>query len=174
MTFLGRFLQFVGWAWAAAGFFAPMAGVEGPPILIGLILVFVARAIRAQAARREPEEPEETPTPQAETGPVERPLNTERTRVPEPQSRPEPVVRAPTPAPEPEIVVVAPSARDEDEGIIDRIARSGRAETGVGSSKQRVDSARHATEPTRRRPMSSEEMIAAARKRWDSKPRDGR
>lgn len=169
MAFLGRLLQFLGWAWAAAGFFAPMAGVEGPPILVGLILVFVARAIRAQAARREVDEQAEETVPQTVTEPVDRPLNTERTRAPEPPPRPEPVVSAPGPEPEP---VVLPSLAEGDEDLIDRIARAGRADTRTGTSGKRVDAAKHTSEP-RRTPMSSEEMIAAARKRWDSKPRGG-
>lgn len=170
MAALGRILQLAGWAWLALGFVGPrLFGIDtGFGVFPGLILIFIARAVRTAAARRELPElqsDEEAQPESVEPAPVERQLNTERQREappppPEPvtiYTEPEPVPESqPRPEPEP---VPEPMSSDE---LLERIALAGRT-----ASEDPVDADEPAG-PTSTA-MSSAEMIARARKRWDKK-----
>lgn len=177
MASLGRILQLAGWLWFAVGFLSPMVGYDLVNPFPGLILIFVARAIRTQAARNAPEDDgHEEP---AEPAQPERPLNTDRIPTPAPRSpTPDPVARyrEAKPAPRPERAHVPEPGSSADEGgepderenIIERIVIAGRQATTKESSQERVDSARSVRSGDTK-PMSSAEMIAQARKRWDRK-----
>lgn len=177
MASLGRVLQIAGWLWFAVGIVGPMVGYDLVNPFPGLILIFVARAIRTQAARNEPEE--ESHEEPAKPAPPERPLNTERTQRPAPPSpSPDPAARhqkaGPAPRPESAYVPEPGSSADEDgddierENIIERIVLAGRQAGTKESSQERVDLARSVRSEDAK-PMSSAEMIAQARKRWDRK-----
>lgn len=143
----------------------------------GLILIFIARALRTQAARNAPvEDGHEEP---AEPAQPERPLNTDRIQRPAPRPpSPDPVARyrEAEPAPRPERAHVPEPGPSADEGsevgerdnIIERIVIAGRQAATKESSQERVDSARSVRSGDTK-PMSSAEMIAQARKRWDRK-----
>ena len=167
---MGRLLQVIGWLWVAAGFLAPLTGRQGFNVLPGLILVFIARAIRTQAARNAPEEPDEAEPARVEQ--VERPLNTQRTRPTAPPPSPDPVVRyqEAEPRSEPEPAEIEEEPVPEREGLIERIVIAGRDAEHKESSQDRLESARVPRDHGRRPVMSSAEMIAQARKRWDRKP----
>jgi hypothetical protein len=57
MAALGRLLQVIGWLWLVAGFALPALDLAEINPFPGLILIFVARALRTQAARNAPPEP---------------------------------------------------------------------------------------------------------------------
>ncbi len=164
MAALGRILQVVGWFWVLAGFFGSIAGYEGINIFPGLILVFVARAIRNQAAKRTRDEPEEVATEPQEQ--PQRVLNTER--VARPQPAPEPVVRYQ----KSEEQMAAGSeepASPESDGLIERIVLAGREEAGEDMEHEAgpwQDPAGDDRSPVR---MSSAEMLARAHERWNRK-----
>lgn len=177
MAALGRVLQIAGWLWFAAGIVGPMVDYDVVNPFPGLILIFVARALRTQAARNAPYE-EESEEEAAEPAQPERPLNTDRIQRPAaPPPSPDPVTRyreaEPAPRPEP-AYVPEPGPSDEDgetgerENIIERIVIAGRQASTKDSSQDRVDSARSVRSGDTK-PMSSAEMIAQARKRWDRK-----
>lgn len=175
---MGRVLQIAGWLWFAAGIVGPMVDYDVVNPFPGLILIFVARAIRTQAARNAPyeEDGREEPTEPAQ---IERPLNTDRIQTPAPpRPSPDPVARyreaEPAPRPERAYVPEPGPSPDEDgeagerENIIERIVIAGRQAATKESSQERVDSAR-SVRSGETKPMSSAEMIAQARKRWDRK-----
>lgn len=169
-------LQFVGWLWLIGGFVLPALGLADITVFPGLILIFVARALRTQAARNAPPDPADVePVPEPE-----RILNTDRLRV-EPKPSPKP-----PPSPQPVSIPrqterpSQPTGPSTRENVIERIAAAGRAvETDLAESDP--------TEPDRdepdvtgprgdetTKPMSSEEMIAAAHRRWNTDKRPGR
>ena len=173
---MGRVLQIAGWLWFAIGIVGPMVGYELVNPFPGLIAIFVARAIRTQAARNAPYEEDGHEEP-AEPAHLERPLNTDRIQTPAPPPpSPDPVARyqEAKPAPRPERVHAPEPSADEGgeagerENIIERIVIAGRQATTKESSQERVDSARSVRSGDTK-PMSSAEMIAQARKRWDRK-----
>ncbi|HUG31622.1 MAG TPA: hypothetical protein VMM14_01915 [Acidimicrobiia bacterium] len=175
MAALGRILQIIGWLWFAAGFLGPLVGFDGVNLFPGLILVFVARAIRTQAARHAPSEPDEVD--REEEPRPERVLNTERVPRTPPPPAPDPIVRYQR--------AEAQTTMDEDDeeddpdsgerdNLIERIALAGRETTTTSESAadrsggSTLESDRHAVAP-RRKPMTSAEMLAQAHKRWDRK-----
>lgn len=168
MAAIARLLQAIGWVWVIAGFLLPAFGLARPNIFPGFILIFVARALRTQASRHAP--PEEEVQVPAET---ERVLQTQRDRSeptaatppPTPAQAPKPPREAAQPKVEP-IVVSQPVERDD---IIDRIAIAGRAASDERpeSQKPTVPASSIGEEP--KTPMTSAEMIAQAKKRWDKK-----
>ncbi len=164
MTALGRVLQVVGWFWVLAGFFGPIAGYRGINVFPGLILVFVARAIRNQAARRAPDEPESVGTGTEER--PERILNTER--LPRPRPVPEPVIRYQQ-AEEQMADAEAPTPPHPD-SLIEKIVLAGREEDGETMDREPGLSREPTGEDQARVRMSSEEMLARARERWNRKP----
>lgn len=161
MTALGRILQVVGWLWVAAGILGPIVGYERVNFFPGLILVFVARAIRRQTAQRAPREAGEDVRQPAET--PERMLNTERVSRTRPD--PEPVIRYREAEEQMTLDEVDPPAPPQ-EGLLDRIVSVGRDEE--------VESVELESEPITgegpRAPISSAEMIARAHRRWNRKP----
>ena len=157
MAAFGRILQIVGWFWVVGGVLAPMAGYERINILPGLILIFGARAIRRQAASRQ--EPDEEPVTEAEEAP-QRILNTERVSRPAPP--PEPIVRY-REAEEQAADEFAAISSESDE-LIERMTSPSRdretdPDVPAAMAGDRVPDTR----------LSSAEMIARARERWDRK-----
>lgn len=141
--------------WVAASILIPMLGFGGLNLFPGIVLVFVARAIRTQAARNAPTDPEEVePEPQIDSS--ERILNTERRQPPSPPA-PAQSYRAPEQRPEP-----AASERNE---LLEKIVLAGR-ET-VEETSPGLDERAPEEEIDVMGPMSSAEMIARAHKRWD-------
>ncbi|MFZ0015187.1 MAG: hypothetical protein WAL25_13860 [Acidimicrobiia bacterium] len=157
MAALGRVLQVVGWIWVAVGFFGPVVGLpDGINFLPGVILVFVSRLLRVQAERNAPRETEAEPEPAPQ-----RILNTER-RPQRPAPRPPETqpARPPPPSPDPMPVPTPEPLEEPREDVLEKIFLAGNdvvdevaelpADDDVGS-----------------RPMSSAEMIARAKRRWD-------
>jgi len=163
MAVIGRLLQVIGWLWLVGGFVLPALGLADITVFPGLILIFVARALRTQAARNAP--------PEEEQAREERALNTDR--VPQPSPKPPPPSPQPVSIPRPAEPRPKPTAAAERESLIERIAEAGReAETDLtesGPAPLDVTAPRGAAKP-----MSSEEMIAAARRRWNTEGRPGR
>ena len=168
MAAIGRLLQVIGWLWLVGGFVLPALGLADITVFPGLILIFVARALRAQAARNAPPEVvQEQPL-------EERILNTDRVRVePKPSPKPAPPPPQQVNIPRQTEQGPKPPAPSERESLIERIAEAGReAEadlTETGRAPLDVTAPRGVTKP-----MSSEEMIAAARRRWNTEGRPGR
>jgi hypothetical protein len=168
MAAIGRLLQVIGWLWLVGGFVLPALGWADITVFPGLILIFVARALRTQAARNAPPEDEQEPL-------EERILNTDRVRV-EPQRPPKP----PPPSPQPVSIPrqsepprPKPTPAAEKESLIERIAESGREVEA--DLRETVHAPIDVTAPRgAAKPLSSEEMIAAARRRWNTDKRPGR
>lgn len=160
----------MGWLWLAAGFFDGFFDFANLSIFPGVILIFIARVLRSQAERTDlPELGTASPTEQStmsepETGRGET-LDTEDLSKPQP-----PVIETPPePQPEPELEPESELIR-RDTDLFERILGSGSDDSdGIPRSRRsaREDSAGEGTT----KPMSSEEMIARAHKRWDSKRR---
>jgi hypothetical protein len=158
MAGIGRTLQIIGWLWLIAGFVGPRAGLPDVGIFPAFVLIFISRIFRKQARRNAPEEPDEEV--EAEPPTPDRVLNTER--APRPSPSPEPVVRyfEPEPESDPE-----PEQAERNE-LLERIALAGRdATTEEDSPTDAEDAAADAIDVSGS--MSSAEMIAQARKRWD-------
>jgi hypothetical protein len=182
MAGLGRLLQFIGWLWLVGGFVLPALDLADITVFPGLILIFVARALRTQAARNAPPEPDEV---ELVTEP-ERILNTDRPRVePKPSPKPSP---QPVTIPLQTELSPKPTRPTSREGVIERIAAAGREVeadlTKPGPRKPDLTKP-DLTKPDRdepdvtaprgeTKPMSSEEMIAAAHRRWNADKRPGR
>lgn len=171
MQALGRTLQVIGWLWFIAGIVGPVFGFDRLNFFPGLILIFVARVIRAQSARTQSSEPQ-AEDPQSETAAPERILNTERRQPP-----PSPSPQLPSPSPQP-TASYTPERRPEPEAksgktseerseLLERIVTAGRGEAEPESPEKPEPMAEGAD----RAPMSSEEMIARAHRRWDAKKR---
>lgn len=175
MAALGRILQIIGWLWFAAGFLGPLVGLDDVSVLPGLILVLVARAMRNYAARHAPLELDEDD--RVEEPRSERVLNTERVPRTPPETAPEPVVRYQR------AEVQARMDQDDEEDdpepeergvLIERIALAGREtiaareETASDSSGDSIAASDRAG-GSRKKPMTSAEMLAQAHKRWDRK-----
>ena len=163
MAVLGRLLGTLGWLWFGAGIVAPMFDFGRVNVFPGLILIFVGRLIRAQARRRETEETPEPAAPEQEA----RPLNTERSQPAEPAA--EPVVRTPpilvTPAPPPPVVTKAEETEDAiTEKLFSKIGPAGPAPPDDEATPDPHVTVEDGAET---KTLSSEEMIARARQRWD-------
>jgi hypothetical protein len=166
MAALGRILQVIGWLWFVAGLASRIFEFGDIDVFPGLILVFVARAIRAQAARQAPDEDVVTDQPEPVAPP--RILNTERQTdsVPPTSTR-----RRPEPGPKPAVEPTPVKKRNE---LLQDIVLAGKeaAATKPAPAPSEPRSERSASvEPglKGKKPMSSAEMIAQARKRWDRK-----
>lgn len=163
MAVLGRILQAIGWVWLALGFFGPILNL---PIDVnffpGIILIFIARIFRAQAARRESQEAEAQASEVEQSQP--RALNTERTRSqppsPGPTNRPEPEPNRP------EAAKPRPEAKRQE--MLEQVLLAG-TELATESTPQPDTSGVEET-PASTRPLSSAEMIARAHKRWNKRP----
>lgn len=167
MAALGRWLRIVGWLWFIAGFAASVADVADIGFFPGLILVFVGRMLRAQARRQESEQ---TPD-QVSAEQQPRPLNTERTHTnPAPETAPQPVVRTPPvlPTPTPPPVFPDVDAEAEEKATRDKLfSTMGAAASSSGGDDpiSRIDDA--VKEGSEKETLTSAEMIARARERWD-------
>jgi hypothetical protein len=182
MAGLGRLLQIAGWLWLVGGFVLPALGLADITVFPGLILIFLARALRTQAARNAPPEPDEVeqaPEP-------ERILNTDRPRVePKPPPKPSP---QPVTIPQQSELSPQPTRPTSRESVIERIAAAGREVeadltkpgptkpdvTKPGLTKSDRDEPDVTAPRGETKPMSSEEMIAAAHRRWNADKRPGR
>lgn len=157
MAALGRILQILGWLWVIAGFVGPRLDLPIPTfsVLPGIILIFIARALRRRARRQMPELP--TGRPEPEPMPPERTLNTERQKTsPLP---PRPVERELEPDP--------PRSDEDHNELLEKILGANE-EMEKPATPTRVTP----TRPDTKTPLTSAEMVAEARKRWDRKPTD--
>lgn len=164
MAALGRILQVVGWLWVAAGIAARFFDVVDLSVFPGIVLVFIARMLRTQAARRELPDLQSGDggvTDTVEPAPVERQLNTDRQRQTEPP--PLTVYTNPDPAPEPELEP-EPEPEPERVGSSELLERIASAAKSGGVEPVKTD---EPADEEGRTAMSSEEMIARAHKRWD-------
>lgn len=154
MAALGRIFSLFGFLWFLAALFGQEFGLPPLNLLPAIVFILFGRALRTQARRRAPSESSE-PMSQPEARveipePVERPLNTDRPSAPPPTP---PVMRIP----EPKVVV------EERNALFDRIAAADEtAALPEPATPPILDS-------DSKQPMTSAEMIAEARKRWDRK-----
>lgn len=160
MAVVGRILQAIGWVWLALGFFGPFLNLPiDLNIFPGIILIFISRLFRTQAARRGPQESEEQAPTEEQVQP--RILNTERSQtVPAPTSRPqtEPA-RSEVKEPKPEV------KRQE---MVEQILMAG-TDLATGPPSPESDTPAGEEAPVPSRPLSSAEMIAEAHKRWNKR-----
>ena len=186
MAALGRLLQIIGWLWVLVGFIGPRVdldafGLESIGVLPGLVLIFIARAFRARArAEEEQESGEARPQPR----PIRTDTGAERRQAPstpaparsEPSppaarqepSRPVPPRRDPSQPterkPQPKVEPPPPDETD----LLERIALAGRGAAEGLSADDLMDELKSLKrDDDERKPISSAEMIAQARKRWD-------
>jgi len=159
MAAVGRILQVVGWVWVAVGLFGSMVGLPDLNFFPGIVLVFLSRALGRQARRNEPDELA------ADTAPLpERQLNTERVQTQEPAPSPRaqglarPVETTAKPSGQ-------PSPPEERNEILERILAAGSDVAGDSRPAEPEESSLEAGQP-----MTSAEMIAQARKRWNTRP----
>lgn len=160
MRALGRILQVIGWLLLLAAVAERFVGSDRLSIFPGLVIIFIARVIRAQADRTQPRDPQvEEPAEEATT--PERVLNTERRHQTPSAPPPSPQPAYMPPVPESEPLDEEPEETDE---LIERIVAAGR------ETAEEVEAREASTElELDHRPMSSEEMIARAHRRWDSR-----
>lgn len=157
MASLGRLLGTLGWLWFIAGIAAPIFDVGGISFIPGLILVFVGRLLRSQARRRQPGE--EEPEPVA-AEPAPRPLNTERVTLPSVPPTPPPPVESEPRHP-------ATKARADAEQEADSEELFSKALFAASAHiEERTEEAVTEGE-VERKALTSDEMIARARQRWD-------
>lgn len=162
MTVLGRILQAIGWIWLALGFFGPAFDLPiQPNIFPAIIILFLARILRSQGERSAPEEPAEVQ--QVEQEPQPRALNTERVRTPEAPSQKSPPSSPVTQSPR------APTPEARRQEMLEQILVAG---TDLATEAASPDPSPVAEEevPGTYAPMSSAEMIAQARRRWNKRP----
>lgn len=167
MAALGRILQIVGWLWLAIGFLGPRLDIPGLDglasfgVFPGIIMLFIARLIRRQARSQMPELPgnesarppvPQPAKPEPEPTPPERPLNTDR-------QRPTPPPVEPVPEPEPLAEV------KEHNEILEKILAA-----NEGTAKPPTTTRTTPTQRDKVPTMTSDEMVAQARRRWDRKP----
>lgn len=169
MAAIGRILQVIGWVWFVAGIVGRAFGFDYLNPFPGLVLIFIARIFRTRARGEMPPGPADGGAePQPEPVRAPRPQPRPDAPRPAPEKRPE---TGPSPQPRPEPKYERPV--DERNDLLERIAMAGREATaepdvpeperqGPGSREEgskSIDSGK--------KPMSSAEMIAQARKRWD-------
>jgi hypothetical protein len=160
MAALGRILQVVGWLWFGVAVAGAIFGFGDFEIFPGLILVFVARALRTGARRRQGDDDTSQVDPAAAH--PERVLNTER------QTRPPPAIRS-----EPSTVIVPAPAPKKRNELLETIVESGhqaaKTEEAPDEPGDKPTQAMPEPDHDRREPKTSDEMIAEARRRWDRK-----
>lgn len=173
MAILGRILQVIGWLWVAASFLDGFLDVPLPDLNFfpGLIVIFISRALRAQGARRKQPEGTAVETMTTPGTPVPRQLNTERLK--EPKTSGGTAVKtaktAPPKSQQPATSEVVwpkdqPAKTPERDDLIEQILVAG---AGLQTEKSELST----LEPLHQgKPLTSDEMIARARQRWDRKP----
>jgi hypothetical protein len=171
MAALGRILQVIGWLWFIAGFVGPMFDFDSVNPFPGLVLVFIARIFRARARSEMPPGPGDV-AGEPQPSPVETPRPQPRQQTPPPP--PKRVEAPPAEEPKPESKPERPV--DERNQLLERIAMAGREasdEPALPKPEKGAPSKKDDSKPSDmvKTPMSSAEMIAQARKRWDSNKR---
>lgn len=151
MSSLGRVIGWVGWLWVLAGIFGPAIGLPQLNIFPGFIFVLVGRAFR-QRGERKPMEP--LGAGEAPEVP-ERPLLTDLRRPAPAPRRAEPLMFEPEPEKVPK-----PQSRDDH---IEQILPPG---SELATDEMMEPPAVEIPEAT---PLSSAEMIARARDRYNRK-----
>jgi hypothetical protein len=168
MAAVGRILQIIGWLWFIAGIVGPIFDFESVNPFPGLVLIFVARVFRTRARSEMPQRPADT-----QMEPQPQPVETAR---PEPrQPTPPPAAPKPTEPRSSEAKSEPKQERpvEERNQLLERIALAARetAEEPAVPELEKQSTQSKEREPTRpeevRAPMSSAEMIARARQRWD-------
>lgn len=149
MSSLGRVIGWIGWLWVVAGILGPAIGLPQLNVFPGFILVLVGRVFRQ---RRERQPMESLGVGEAPEVP-ERPLLTDVRRSAPAPRRAEPLVYRAEPEPEP------PSRDDQLEQIL-----SPRPEVEIDEVMEAP-----AAEVPEDTPLSSAEMIARARDRYNRK-----
>jgi len=168
MAAIGRIFQVIGWLWFIAGVVGPVFDFESVNPFPGLVLIFVARIFRARARSEMPPGPGDVAA-EPQPAQVEAPRSQPRQQTPLPPKRVEtPPVEQTKPEPRLERPV------DERNELLERIAMAGR-ETADEPAHPRLEKKGVTVEKADQKPsdvvkppMSSAEMIARARKRWDS------
>lgn len=156
MARLGRILQLIGWLWFIFGFVGPIfLDFDSISPLPGIVLVFIARILRTQAARQAPKEPDETSQPVPE-----RLLNTERQARTE-ESSPPPVVSQPVTTPPPPPRPVSETATPDEDPFTAFLR---------GEDEPDLPAPTHEALDELNRPRTSAEMLAEAKRRWASRP----
>jgi hypothetical protein len=153
MEAAGRVIRALGWLVIIGGGLARFFGFDQINLFTGVVFIVVGGMLRSRARSQAPDPDDELATSE------ERVLNTQR---PSPAPvRSEPVVRPYQPPP---VAEPAPEPADEDrEEILEQILLAGTeyaTETSSRSSSGDMEPASHLT---------SAEMIAHARRRWDRK-----
>ena len=169
MAILGRILQFVGWLWIGASFFGNFIDLPNFGFFPGLILVFLSRLIRTQAKRQERAKEADEPIGATPESSLPRPLYTERSKQTPEAAKPEPVTRTAPKASPVRQQVVWPKEESGAEPERDSLSE----EILVAGSELADDKAAEGPvlEPSYEgKPLTSAEMIARARQRWDRKP----
>lgn len=171
MAALGRILQIAGWLWVLAGIAGSMFDFESVNVFPGFVLIFIARILRARSRSEMPPAPGESPeeSQPASSG----------------SGRPEPLQQTPPPAPArverktPPAPKLEPESESEPEPkrpvqerneLLERLASASR-EAAKGPAGVDLDETESEPVEDTRTPMSSAEMIAQARQRWDRSER---
>ncbi|HEX6300826.1 MAG TPA: hypothetical protein VF148_10220 [Acidimicrobiia bacterium] len=168
MAAIGRILQVIGWLWFLAGIVDSAFGFDFLNPFPGLVLIFIARIFRTRARSEMPPGPADAQAePQPEPLRAPRPQPRQAAPPPSQDKRPE---TGPSAEPRPEPKYERPV--DERNDLLERIAAAGReamAEPDVPEPERGPGSRKEESKPTDvgKKPMSSAEMIAQARKRWD-------
>lgn len=168
MAVLGRILQIVGWVWVAVGFFGPMLDLPGGlNFFPGFILVFVSRIFRTQAARNASHDDESEPLAEE---PQQRAFNTDRGRTtPAPEPRPTGVEPSKTkPVPTDSIFkLTPPEPKESKDHLLEQILLAGKEVADQPAGPPDDITPADVADPEG--PISSAEMIARAKRRWDKR-----
>lgn len=163
MKGIGRIIGTIGWLLVIAGIGGPIFGLDGFNVFPGIALLFIGRVLGKQAKRRDLEtesEPEREPV-------SERLLNTERrttARRPPPPRRQAP---PPPPPPAKRPVALEEAETPDRESMLETILVAG---VELAEEKETEVVGDRMGDTDAYKPMTSEEMIARARQRWDRKP----
>lgn len=164
MAKVGRLLGIVGFIWLALGLMSPFIDIPNVNILPGIILLFVARMIGRQAS----EAGRNRPGGGVEQKPAGRVLNTQRDRPSQPTFTPEPASRKPPPPAPLESVGPAVKSDQEKREILEEIFVSDdeamMEEPAMPLAPEDDTDSFHSGQS-----LSSDEMIAQARRRWKRK-----
>lgn len=164
MANAGRILGIIGALWVALGLFGNLINVPNVNFFPGIILLFVARVISKQARETRRNQERESDG----RGTPARPPEIRRQPPPRRTPTPRETVGRP-PQPSPEVVVPAAAKSDEErEEMLEDILLVGR---GASEEKMEAMSSSDADSESFHsgQTLSSSEMIAQARRRWNRK-----